>query len=156
MAQKTLVNGTAYEITGGRTLVDGTGYSIPGGRTLIDGTGYSVSFSTPCTVAMSGSGWSTSGSMCYTHLIHNGTNYTSGTIEANVGDTVTVKFYAISSAHELSVKLNGNWVYGSGSWEGVTGSTTYDIVLTGDATFTIEVNGSYASSYTNVIITMDE
>ena len=47
MAHKTLVNGTAYEISGGRTLVDGTGYGITGGRTLVNGTGYGISFGTP-------------------------------------------------------------------------------------------------------------
>lgn len=44
MAHKTLVDGTSYEVTGGRTLVDGTGYDVTGGRTLVDGTGYDVSF----------------------------------------------------------------------------------------------------------------
>lgn len=47
MAHKTLVNGTAYEIKGGRTLVNGTGYGIKGGRTLVNGTGYNISFGIP-------------------------------------------------------------------------------------------------------------
>lgn len=47
MAHKTLIGGTAYEITGGKTLIDGTGYSISGGKTLIGGTGYDVSFGAP-------------------------------------------------------------------------------------------------------------
>lgn len=46
MAHKTLIDGTAYDIKGGRTLVDGTEYSIKGGKTLIDGTGYDVNFKT--------------------------------------------------------------------------------------------------------------
>ena len=45
MAQKTLIGGTAYEISGGTTLIDGTIYQIGGGRTLVDGTGYDISFS---------------------------------------------------------------------------------------------------------------
>lgn len=44
MAHKTLIDGTSYEVTGGRTLVDGTGYDVTGGRTLVDGTGYDVGF----------------------------------------------------------------------------------------------------------------
>lgn len=44
MAHKTLVNGTFYEVKGGRTPVDGTGYEIKGGRTLIGATGYDVPF----------------------------------------------------------------------------------------------------------------
>lgn len=44
MAHKTLIGGTAYEISGGRTLVNGTGYSIDKGRTLVGGTAYEVGF----------------------------------------------------------------------------------------------------------------
>ena len=44
MTHKTLVGGTAYNITGGKSLVSGTTYSIKGGRTLVWGTGYNISF----------------------------------------------------------------------------------------------------------------
>lgn len=44
MAHKTLIGGTAYEITGGKTLVNGTAYSIKSGKTLVDGTAYEVGF----------------------------------------------------------------------------------------------------------------
>jgi hypothetical protein len=44
MAHKTLVGGTAYEISGGKTLVNGTAYSVSGGKTLVNGTAYEVGF----------------------------------------------------------------------------------------------------------------
>jgi hypothetical protein len=44
MAHKTLINGTAYEITGGKTLVGGTAYEITGGKTLVDGTVRDIEF----------------------------------------------------------------------------------------------------------------
>lgn len=44
---KTLVGGTAYDISGGRMLVGGTGYSISKGRTLVGGTGYDIAFGIP-------------------------------------------------------------------------------------------------------------
>ena len=44
MAHKTLVNGTVYEVNGGKCLIDGTAYSIKKGRTLIGGTGYDITF----------------------------------------------------------------------------------------------------------------
>ena len=47
MAHGTLINGTAYGITGGKCLVGGTEYSIKKGRTLIGGTGYDIAFGTP-------------------------------------------------------------------------------------------------------------
>lgn len=49
MAHKTLVNGTAYEISGGKTLVNGTAYSIDKGKTLVGGTAYEVGFTPPFT-----------------------------------------------------------------------------------------------------------
>lgn len=44
MAHKTLIGGTAYDLTGGGCLIGGTGYNITGGRTLVGGTGYDISF----------------------------------------------------------------------------------------------------------------
>ena len=41
---KPLVNGTAYEVKGGKCLVNGTVYNILKGRTLINGTGYDITF----------------------------------------------------------------------------------------------------------------
>ena len=41
---KTIVNGTAYEVKGGKCLVNGTSYDIKKGRTLINGTGYDITF----------------------------------------------------------------------------------------------------------------
>lgn len=41
---KTLVNGTAYEVKGGKCLVNGTAYSVKKGRTLINGTRYDITF----------------------------------------------------------------------------------------------------------------
>lgn len=54
MGHKILVDGTAYEITGGRTLIDGTGYDIKKGRTLIDGTGYDILFTPPPLIVYDG------------------------------------------------------------------------------------------------------
>ena len=42
---KTLIDGTAYKITGGRDLVGGTGYGIKSGKTIIGGTAYDIPFS---------------------------------------------------------------------------------------------------------------
>ena len=47
MAHKTLVNGTAYDIAGGKTLVEGTSYSVKNGKVLIDGTEHDISLLLP-------------------------------------------------------------------------------------------------------------
>lgn len=44
MAHKTLINGTAYEITGGKTLVNGTAYEITEGKTMVGGTVRDIEF----------------------------------------------------------------------------------------------------------------
>lgn len=54
MAHKTMVDGTAYEIKGGRTLVDGTAYDVKKGKTLVGGTAYDIGFSKTQTVIASG------------------------------------------------------------------------------------------------------
>ena len=47
MAHKTLINGTAYAVKGGRELIAGTGYAKKQGKTLIDGTEHTISFGIP-------------------------------------------------------------------------------------------------------------
>ena len=47
MAHKTLINGTAYTVKGGRDLIAGTGYAKKQGKTLIDGTEHDISFGIP-------------------------------------------------------------------------------------------------------------
>lgn len=47
MAHKTLIGGTAYEISGGKTLIGGTAYDIKGGKTMVGGTVRNISFGTP-------------------------------------------------------------------------------------------------------------
>ena len=47
MSHKTMVNGTVYEIDGGKTLIDGVAYSIDKGKTLVGGTAYEVGFAQP-------------------------------------------------------------------------------------------------------------
>lgn len=47
MAHKTRVNGTIYDVKGGKCLVGGTSYDIKKGRTLINGTGYDITFAPP-------------------------------------------------------------------------------------------------------------
>lgn len=44
-AHKTLINGTAYTVKGGKCMINGTVYNILKGRTLIGGTGYDIKFS---------------------------------------------------------------------------------------------------------------
>lgn len=53
-AHKTLVNGTAYTVKGGKCMVNGTVYNILKGRTLIDGTGWDITFPEPLVMPVKG------------------------------------------------------------------------------------------------------
>ncbi len=44
MAHKTLIGGTAYEISGGKTLIDSTVYEIKNGKALVGGTVHEIGF----------------------------------------------------------------------------------------------------------------
>ena len=44
MAHKNLIDGTAYEVDGGKAMVDGTVYEIDHGVANVDGTAYEVGF----------------------------------------------------------------------------------------------------------------
>lgn len=54
---KTLVNGTAYEVKGGKCMVNGTAYDIKKGRTLINGTGYDITFAPPYDPVFANNTW---------------------------------------------------------------------------------------------------
>ena len=145
MAHRTLIGGTAYEITGGRTLVDGTGYSIPGGRTLIGGTGYDVSFLVSCIVTVNdGSGWF-DGSWSALALYCNGSQKKE-TFEAAVGDTVSI----YNAYTNLSVTLNGTAL-------AKDSDRYHTFTLTGDAVIdTSGVQGAYGQVFGTITITMTE
>ena len=44
MAHKSLISGTAYNISGGKSLISGTAYNISSGKSLISGTAYNINF----------------------------------------------------------------------------------------------------------------
>ena len=53
-AHKTLVNGTAYTVQGGKCMVGGTVYNILKGRTLIGGTGWDITLPSAVTMPAKG------------------------------------------------------------------------------------------------------
>lgn len=57
MSHKTLVNGTSYDVKGGKCLVNGTSYDIKKGRTLISGTGYDITFAPPYDPVFANNTW---------------------------------------------------------------------------------------------------
>lgn len=105
MAHKTLVNGTAYEVKGGRTLVNGTGYSIKGGRTLVDGTAYEISFSKSytLTVNMNQNGGN------YMHVLN--VTITRGNQSITYNDVIRKSFEVLSTDQVLVEAVAGGMIY---------------------------------------------
>lgn len=111
MAHKTLIDGTAYEVKGGRCLVDGTGYGVQKGRTLVDGTGYDVLFATSAvTVNVTGSGDSRICSVTVGGVTFNYPN--TGIVEVNVGDSIDFKIGSDDSDGQGEVYIDGSKKFG--------------------------------------------
>lgn len=88
MAHKTLIGGTAYEITGGKALIDGTAYSIKSGKTLVGGTAYGINFA-PSTAIITITGANNNSSDTrYADITINGTVYDAASVVASGGTVV--------------------------------------------------------------------
>ena len=124
MAHGTLINGTAYGITGGKCLVGGTEYSIKKGRTLISGTSYEINFAPEiATVTVEGTG---SRSYAYIKINENQNGMSEmviseGTYYARIGSIIECFAYNFSSS---GIYVNG----------GLVARRDYDYTVTKDIT----------------------
>lgn len=131
MAHKTLVNATAYEISGGRTLVNGTGYSIDKGKTLVGGTAYEVGFGHPVLIAGGGIGV--------------GAGYTATIDDVSYPFTSAWSLETVSTA---SVTVTSLQAMGRISVNG-------EVVFTGAGDYTVDLSGAtHISLYSNMIVMM--
>lgn len=138
MAHKTLISGTAYEISGGKTLINGTAYSIKDGKTLVDGTAYEVGFAEMATITLTGSGGAS-------YAEYGGTQYkVPTTFEAAVGDTINL--YCGDAPNSANIYLNGERVS-----QGLS-STQYSYVVVGNATIEVKFTGSSYSTQIHMYI----
>lgn len=75
MSHKTMIDGVAYEIDGGKTLIDGTAYSIDKGKTLVGGTAYEVGFATDPVITIKRHSTITGTNSTYAKVTINGVVY---------------------------------------------------------------------------------
>jgi hypothetical protein len=83
----TLIDGTAYAVSGGKVLVGGTVYALAKGKTLVGGTAYDISFSKTVTVTIN-TFTEGSANVDYGYVEINGVKYTGSsgkTIEVPAG-----------------------------------------------------------------------
>lgn len=117
MAHKTLIDGTAYDISGGKAMVSGTGYDIASGRTLVGGTGYEIPFGGPMPVTIVGGKLpNTPDNSDSAFVEYGGKKYVRTTIEVQAGESVKVVLRSPSPAQIVKeqITLNGT-VVSSGS-----------------------------------------
>ena len=130
-ANKTLIDGTGYDVNAGKCLVGGTAYSVKKGRTLVNGTAYEISFGPDiCTLIIKGTAeGSATGAVTPTEHKDEPLRYaySDGTYQLTPGTSITLyawNYYAcrIYVNDELVASKNGN------------GELMYDMVLTKETT----------------------
>lgn len=150
MAHKPLIDGTAYEISGGKTLIGGTAYSIKNGKTLVNGTAYEIEFQP--TITITGSGYSDSvigGGYIGCYVEVDGIRYLDATeLSLPVGTEIQCTAYGAGTTHPSEIILNGTTIKTSGQNE------TYDYVVTKNATINLSARYiSNAGAYGTISIT---
>jgi hypothetical protein len=174
MSHKTLVNGTVYEVGGGKTLIDGVAFAIDKGKTLVGGTAYEIGFIQPIGITVR-LGGTISGSEHFAYISFQEYEYgpiasitsdgimyrgdpsendqigiiTDGAFIEISPDAPIINCYVQSKSMMGSskIKVNGNVV------ESVTsGSAEYGYMLTGRATITLMVTTSMAGAYSTIEI----
>lgn len=143
MGHKILIDGVAYDITGGRCLDDGVGYSIQKGRTLVDGVGYDVAFGASATVTIKGHG--NSSYYFAGEATINGTKYIGRssplTLEVEIGAEIVCKALTpgqlgFSVYDTAEIMLNGKTVK-----SGYSGNVTYTYVVVGNTEISLGIVG---------------
>lgn len=146
MAHKTLIDGTAYGISGGKTLIDGTAFSIKGGKTLVDGTAYEVGLAQNAIITITGDS-------NYTSVVIDGVTYnTATTVEVPIGTVITC--VTQNSNYGGSIKLNYKSVASATSGSGVQ----YEYTVVSDATIKFGTTDQSGYGYTlaGEILIVDE
>ena len=120
---KTLIDGTEYDIKAGKCLVSITTYVVKKGRTLIGGTAYEISFGpSEYTITLTGSGGK---------IIYNGVEQTKTfTVADGESITITATAFTINGKfpQRAIIQLNGTTVSSKTAWdvyETVTATYTY-------------------------------
>lgn len=152
MAHGTLINGTAYGITGGKCLVGGTEYSIQTGGTLIGGTLYHINFGKKTVINV------TKGITYYndTYIQINGGKKISSTqtLEFEAGENVILfaRAVGIGQAYPGIITINGEEV---GRIEGAWYSE-YELDCTGHIVDVIVNDYNLANLGGTIDITTDD
>lgn len=162
MAHKTLVGGTAYEISGGKTLVNGTVYNIKNGKTLVGGTAYEVGFGCEIFIDVDPARLDDFMAVCGTVKI-NGVQYNSSYSDTTLflpeGTVVTCSVAARGVGNTATVTVNGTVVAevtatSSNSTQGVY----YEYIVSTNATIRLtgRIGERFLEDLTSYVIITEE
>lgn len=145
MAHKTLVGGTAYEITGGRTLVNGTGYSIDNGKTLVGGTAYEVGFWDSIVTLTSEQGGMFGSPQASVMIKGNWYSTENGEIKVKEGSVITCSVTGENAGSGMGDHGTGRiYLNGVEIVTAYNGTKTYDYVVTGDVSIHLNTMTSFS------------
>ena len=144
MAHKTMIDGKAYEVSGGKTMVDGKVYSIANGKTMAGGKAYEIAFG-PGEIQVTITG---KGNAVSAYITINGTkyvpNYDTTTVTIPAGTTINLYIRAMGGAYSRTVTVNGEIVHTE------KGGLNYDYKPNGSI-----VTIKFAAGTTNYDITIE-
>ena len=164
-----MIDGTAYDISGGKTLVNGTAYSVKNGKVLIGGTAYDISFLLPPGALNFWSSSRTPESInCITYTNgywvvggthRNGTYYNgyiayATSLDGNWTTVTVLGDYSSTTEINCITYANGYWVVG-GRYQYYNATISYATSLDGPWTTKTVWSGSSYGSYVNAIAYAD-
>lgn len=126
-----MVDGTVYEVSGGKTMVDGTVYSINGGKTMVDGTVYDLFKKKQCTITVTKDGFESGAGAKSTCVEINGVQYgyvkayqydslAGGAVLKDTGKSGTV---IVDSGTQIICTFTKSSIYGEVTVNGTTVAT---------------------------------
>lgn len=160
MAHKTTINGTNYDVSGGKTLIGGTAYKITGGRTLIGGTAYAISFvAKPEASTLNDCSWenisevSESGQAAnYWSVGDTKTITINGTVGATTFSNLSIDAFIIGIDHNSNVEGANRIHFQLGKINGVDVclcDSNYSSLTTASGAFTMNTSGTNSGGWSS-------
>lgn len=150
-----MINGTAYEITGGRAMVSGTVYDIATGKVLVDGTVFEIAFGPGSfTLNITGSGVLDDAEITLAKVSIDGNDYAdAATVTVGAGTEVVFTVSGTAYGKTNYIYLDGVVVAQAGKNE--TGTYTMVMERNVSVKLTIHNPGNLTSLYATIEITTE-
>lgn len=152
MAHKAMIDGKAYEVSGGKTMVGGKVYSVANGKTMVNGTVREIAFGGNPVITITGSGKQGSAQGAMVKI--GSTQYTSAAVvEVAPGTTITLTVGARGSGSKAAIYVDGASKAGvsGGASATQTNIRNYTYTVNGDIDIQLQLNYSSSSKFHGTI-----